>query len=212
MSAAFFRSKRTLSPEGFAFLKREEGIRGQVYNDATGRTISSFDDPGLKLNGGKGYPTIAMGLALLTPELRAQYARYLGGGDTLTGAALDAAIADTLTPRYAILNSLLTVDATQSQWDALFSFLYNRGAKGHGFPSAIAELNAGNPTAAAAYIAGAAAYETSANIQGRRLREAAMFSGSSTARAAAGAATSGSGALIALLAAGAAVWYVRRRS
>lgn len=207
--SAFFR--KDLSPAGLAFLRREEGIRGQVYNDATGKTISSFSDPGLKLNGGTGYPTIAMGLALLTPELRAQYAPYLGGGKVLSGADMDAAIDGALAPRVAQLNKMLTVDATQSQFDALFSFAYNRGFAGHGFPSAVAELNAGNPTAAAAYIAGAAAYETSPNIQGRRVREAALFSGGTTAAAVATAGTSSGGTLLILAIAAAAAWKLKNR-
>lgn len=202
---------QSLSPAGLAFLRHEEGIRGQVYNDATGKTISSYSDPGLKLNGGTGYPTIAMGLALLTPELRAEYAPYLGGGKVLSGADMDRSIASALAPRVAQLNKMLTVKATQNQFDALFSFAYNRGFAGHGFPSAVAELNAGNPTAAAAYIAGAAAYETSPNIQGRRVREAALFSGGATGEAVAAAGTSpGAGIVVAALLA-AIVWKLKNR-
>lgn len=168
-----------VSPAGLAFLRAEEGVRSQVYNDATSRVISSYSDPGLKMNGqgGKGYPTIAMGLALITPELRAKYERYLGGREKLTGSALQAAIDEAIKPRERQLNNLLATvpTVTQSQYDALFSWLYNRGAGNKQLKAAIALLRKGDAKGAAKAITAAGSSETVGHIAKRRAREAAMF-------------------------------------
>lgn len=199
-----------LSADGLAFLTREEGIRTQVYNDATGAVLASYDDPGLKMNGGKGYPTIALGLALLTPELRAKYAPYLAGGARLTGAALAATIHDTIAPREQQLARLLAgIPATQQQFDALFSWVYNRGAGNPLLLAAIAKLRAGNRAAAAAAIAAAGAVEHVPYIAARRAREAAYFLGGGAAGSAAAAATSGTG--IAVLGLLGATWLAYRK-
>jgi len=63
---------------------------------------------------------------------------------------------------------------TQSQFDALFSFYYNRGASS-GFKAAVAALNAGDVAGAAKAIADAGDKEGVAYIAERRLREAAQF-------------------------------------
>lgn len=168
-----------LSPAGLAFLQHEEGIRRTVYNDRTGLPIASYGLATGKDGAHPGYPTIGMGLALLTEELRARYVRHLAApaGRPMDDGELAACTREALEGRTRQLNELLTVAVSAHQWDALFSFMFNRGAHGHGFPSAIAETNAGNPGAAAAYIAGAARYETNLNIQARRRREAELYLG-----------------------------------
>lgn len=156
----------SLSPAGLAFLTHEEGIVPYAYTDSA------------------GYRTFGLGLYLQTPALLAKYGGYTKANPAPKDV-LQASTNEAIGSRVKQLNGYLTVPVSQNQWDALFSFMYNRGGKGHGFPSAIAETNANNPRAAAGYIAGAAAYESNPNIKARRLREAAMYLGSDTAVAAA---------------------------
>ena len=164
--------QRGLSTAGQAWLEREEGVRRRVYNDKTGQPIASFSDPGLKLNGGAGYPTIGVGLALLTPELRDRYRAFLTRD--MTDAELRASLTEALTPRIAALNRMLTVPVTQDQFDALFSFYYNRGAS-DGLKAAVTRLNAGDAEGAAQAIADAQHRESNPNLRARRLREATLF-------------------------------------
>lgn len=158
-----------LSPAGLAFLKHEEGIVPYTYTDSA------------------GYPTFGLGLYLQTDELKAKYGKYTKSNPA-PDSVVQASIQEALASRTRQLNSMLKVPVTQSMWDALFSFAYNRGFAGKGFPSVIAEINsqeAGWASKAAGYIVAAQMFELNPNIKARRLREAALFSGSSTAQVAA---------------------------
>lgn len=95
---------------------------------------------------------------------------------------------------------LASIPVNQAQFDALFSWVYNRGFGAHNLASAIAELKAGNPRGAAGYIVGAGSFETVPNIVARRAREAALFLGGELAGEVAQAATSRTGlAVVALV-------------
>lgn len=180
---------QSLSASGRKFLEHEEGIRRTVYNDKTGKSIKDYSQATGKGGAHPGYPTIGLGLALLTDDLKTRYRKFLAKpvGRPMTDAELDASITEAIAPRARQLNNLLKRPVNQNQWDALFSFMYNRGAAGRGFPSVISEINSGESgweRKAAAYIAAAAAYESVPHIKARRLREAALFSGSTTLQAA----------------------------
>jgi GH24 family phage-related lysozyme (muramidase) len=201
-----------LSASGLAFLTKEEGIRRQVYNDATGKTISSYSDPGLKINGGTGYPTIGLGLALLSSDLRSRYAPYLGGGRAMSDSELNASIQEAIAPRERSVSAMLKRAVTQAQFDMLFSFYYNRGASS-GFKTAVAALNAGDAEGAARAIAAAGERESVPHIAERRLREAAQFlAGSAAGIGSAGIWIAGGAAVLVLIATAVIVRRKRQRS
>jgi GH24 family phage-related lysozyme (muramidase) len=65
-------SKITMpSDEGLQELIQTEGVRYQVYDDATGKTVSSYSQV-------RGYPTIGVG-HLIKDKERSQFSQFLGG-------------------------------------------------------------------------------------------------------------------------------------
>jgi len=159
-----------LSDAGLAELRRTEGVIAQVYDDATGRVVSSWDQV-------KGYPTIALG-RLIQPAERSRWERYLGGREKLTGADLDATIRETIEPREQQLSALLTSPTTQGQFDALFSMLFNVGSNNKTFRAALVAHNARNPVEAARLIAAGTVTSKGKVVAGlvkRRAREAAAY-------------------------------------
>lgn len=195
-----------LSDTGLKELTRAEGVRSQVYDDATGRTVSSWGEV-------RGYPTIALG-RLITPGDRPRFERYLGGREKLTGSALDDVIRDTIGSRERQLTTLLTVPTSQGQFDALFSMMFNTGAGNKTFKASLAAHNALNVIEAARQIAAGTVTSKGVVIAGlvrRRAREAAAY-----AAAAAGGVGPSGWVGAAILAAAAAVlglvWYRRSRA
>ena len=159
-----------LSDEGLKELTRAEGVRSQVYDDATGKTVSSWEEV-------RGYPTIALG-RLITPGDRPRFGRYLGGREKLTGSALDDVIRDTIGSRERQLTTLLTVPTAQNQFDALFSMMFNTGAGNSTFKRALTAHNAKDHTEAARQIAAGTVTSKGVVIAGlvrRRAREAATY-------------------------------------
>jgi GH24 family phage-related lysozyme (muramidase) len=169
-----------LSDAGLAELRRTEGVIPQVYDDATGRVVSSWEQV-------KGFPTIALG-RLIQPGDRARFARYLGGREKLVGAELDAVIRDTIEPRERQLTALITSPTLPGQFDALFSMMFNTGAGNKTFRAALAAHNAGDDVQAARLIAAGTVTSKGKVVAGlvkRRAREAAAYA--SAARQAIGA-------------------------
>ena len=159
-----------LSAAGLAELRRTEGVISQVYDDKTGRVVSSWEQV-------QGYPTIALG-RLIQPADRARFERYLGGREKLTGAELDRVIRETIEPRERQLTSLVTGTTTQGQFDALFSMMFNTGAGNRTFKAALAAHNAGNAAEAARLIGAGTTTSKGQVVAGlvrRRAREAAAY-------------------------------------
>lgn len=159
----------SLSKAGLDMLIKSEGIRGTIYDDKTGKSVSSYSEV-------QGYPTIALGL-YITPEMQSTYARYLKGGEILSGSALQDVIDKTIQPREQQLNKLLSgiPNVTQNQYDALFSWLFNRGASNKRLLNAIAKLRAGDVSGAGEDIAAAASAESVPYIAARRVQESVLF-------------------------------------
>lgn len=159
-----------LSDAGLAELRRTEGVIAQVYDDATGRVVSSWEQV-------KGYPTIALG-RLIQPGDRARFERYLGGREKLGGAELDAVIRETIEPRERQLSALITAPTTPGQFDALFSMMFNVGAGNKTFRAALAAHNARDAAEAARLIAAGTVTSKGKVVAGlvkRRAREAAAY-------------------------------------
>lgn len=193
-----------LSDAGLEELRRTEGVRGQVYDDATGKTVASFEEV-------KGYPTIALG-RLIRPEERARFARYLGGREKLAGEELVAVVRETIEPRERQLTSLLTSPATQGQFDALFSLAFNTGFGNRSFKAAVAAHNAGDHAAAARAIAAGPTTSKGRTLTGlvkRRAREAAAYA-AAAGRAAGAAVAENKGSVLLLLGALAAGYVLFR--
>jgi len=147
-----------------------EGVRSQVYDDATGKVVSAWEQV-------KGFPTIALG-RLIQPGDRARFERFLGGRDKLVGAELDSVIRETIEPRERQLSALITAPTTQGQFDALFSFAFNTGFGNKTFRAALVAHNARDANEAARLIAAGTVTSKGKVIAGlvkRRAREAAAY-------------------------------------
>lgn len=120
----------TLSADGLAALKAEEGFRDRVYQDSAGHATIGF---GHLVKTGESFPgaiTLAQGEELLKK---------------------DVAIAE------AAVKKMVLVPITQGMFDALVSFVFNVGAdddadataEGLGDSTLLKKLNAGDYTGAA---------------------------------------------------------------
>lgn len=151
-------------------LKRVEAVRTQVYDDLTGKTVSSYSQV-------QGAPTIAVGRKIQDNE-KDFFSKYLGGRQHLTGAALEKVIRDTIEPREVLLTKALKVPVTQSMFDALFSFAYNTGFYSKSFKKVLDRVNAGDFAGAQQAIADGPTTskgKTLAGLVTRRAYEAALF-------------------------------------
>lgn len=92
----------------------------------------------------------------------------------MSDAELAASMNEAIAPRERSVSAMLKRPVTQSQFDMLFSFYYNRGAS-RGFKAAVAALNVGDVAAAARAISSSSSAESVGHIAERRLREAAVF-------------------------------------
>lgn len=132
-----------LSKSGFDFLKGHEGYRDQVYDDATGRVVSSYSDV-------QGYPTIGIG-HLITASQRDYYSQYLGGRKNLTESQVYKLFLQDV-PKYYKFMEKLKVPITQSMFDSLTSLSFNTGNASSTVRKAIAKINAGDYVGAASQI------------------------------------------------------------
>ena len=96
-----------ISPEGIAFLKEKEGFRGDAYYDVA------------------GVLTIGYGHSTRAPSIE-QYPVY--EGQHITEEEGEEILRADLKPTEAAVNSAVTRDITQKQYDALVSFTFNLGA------------------------------------------------------------------------------------
>lgn len=122
-----------LSENGFNLIKRSEGSRNNVYDDKTGRGITSYSEL-------IGFPTIGIG-HLITESERGKYSIYLKGKQTMPDKEIQNLFLNDIKPREKVLNNLLKKAITQNMFDALMSLLYNAGSANGFFQRAIKYVN-----------------------------------------------------------------------
>lgn len=108
----------SLSPNGLAFIQRHEGYSATIYGDSA------------------GYPTIGYGHLIKTGE-------DFSAGITREQAS-ELLLQDTKTAVDAV-NAKVTINLTQSQFDALVDFTYNLGAGALNRSTLLKHLNSGMP-------------------------------------------------------------------
>jgi len=117
-----------ISPEGIAFLEEKEGFRGDAYYDVA------------------GVLTIGYGHSTRAPSIE-QYPVY--EGQHITEEEGEEILRADLKPTEAAVNSAVTRDITQKQYDALVSFTFNVGTGAFKSSDVLSYTNAGNYQAAA---------------------------------------------------------------
>jgi lysozyme len=159
-----------ISDDGLRELIASEGARSQVYDDRTGKTVSSYSQV-------KGYPTIGVGHLIRDSE-RQKFAPYLGGGKKMTQYQLMELLRYDVKRFEDALNSRINFPMTQSMWDALVSISFNAGSNSYAVKDAIAKINAGDYTGAAKAILNGPVKSKGKVLEGlvkRRKREAMLF-------------------------------------
>ena len=113
----------SVSDAGIQELKRSEGSRARVYDDANGRVISSYDDAA-------GDPTIGIG-HLIDPNEQSEFENNLGGdsGQDMTDVEITRLFRRDVEEHLSWKNSI-RVPITQNMFDALASFAFNVGNAG----------------------------------------------------------------------------------
>ena len=134
-----------ISSTTFEHMKKMEAVRPTVYDDATGKDITSYA-------AATGNPTIALGRKIESHE-RPTFVAYLKGKAKLEGAALKKVLDDTFRPREEKLTGLIKVPVTQSMFDAVFSFAFNTGFGAKSFKAILTKLNSGDYAGAKKAIA-----------------------------------------------------------
>lgn len=112
------RNALSLSPDGLAFIERHEGYSDKVYNDVA------------------GYPTIG-------------YGHLIKAGEDFSSGITQEQASDLLgrDARIAVdcVNSKVTVDLSQAQFDALVDFTFNLGTGAFGQSTLLKNINGGKP-------------------------------------------------------------------
>jgi lysozyme len=124
----------TISATGLKHLKRDEGSRATVYDDADGKSKSSWGEV-------SGFPTVGVGHLIQNNE-RAAFSKYLKPGK-MSDDAIDNLLLSDLQSRIIALNKKLKVKVTQNQFDALLSMMFNTGAGNKSFLKAVSLTNEG---------------------------------------------------------------------
>jgi len=108
-----------ISKKGREELIKSEGVRTQVYDDWTGKVVSSYEEV-------TGFPTIGVG-HLIKDNERAKYSKYLKGGKSLTPLQVDQLLKTDIKRFTKPLNDELKSPVTQDMYDALVSYSFNVG-------------------------------------------------------------------------------------
>jgi len=134
---------RRISNEGLEHLIKTEGVRYQIYDDKTGRVVSSFSQV-------RGYPTIGVGHRIY-PEAQASYAKYLGGKRKLSQYQVMELLRKDVQKFEDRIQKRIGDKApmTQSMWDAIISLAFNAGANASSVKKASEAVKHGNYKAAA---------------------------------------------------------------
>lgn len=145
-----------LSPAGYELIKTSEGFRAYAYNDAAGFATIGY---GHKMGPTENYP------------------------DGIDETFADSLLNDDVDQAQSAIARLVKVTLAQGQFDALTDWVFNLGSWALQNSTLLAELNAGNYTAAAAQIllwdhARVNGVETvMPGLQDRRRAEYNLFSG-----------------------------------
>ena len=107
------------SSKGREELIKSEGVRKQVYDDWTGKIVSSYSQV-------TGYPTIGVG-HLITDTERDKWKNYFKGGKELTSLQIDQLLKKDILRFTKPLNEELKAPVTQQMYDALVSYSFNVG-------------------------------------------------------------------------------------
>ena len=142
------------SPAGLAITKQFEGLKLSSYQDQTGRWTIGYGHTG---------PDVTPALTITQDQAQALLAQDVGAAA-------------------ACVNKVVTIALTQDEFDALVDFVFNLGAQAFTGSTLLRDLNAGDPTAAAAQFdlwdhAGGAVV---AGLLRRRQAETALFDTSSS--------------------------------
>jgi len=159
-----------ISSEAIGHLVTMEGAKAQVYDDATGKTVSSFSET-------TGYPTIGVGHLIASGE-QSKYSKYLKGGDSLSDGAIEDLLRDDLERFEEPLRERVSAPMTQSMWDALVTQALNTGLNRTSLKNAIASINSEDYEAAADYIASGPTTSKGRTLSGlvkRRAYETQLF-------------------------------------
>jgi len=160
-----------LSAQGYQDLLSTEGNKLYVYDDKTGRPVSSYESV-------SGYPTIGLGLLIDSEEKRERFRPYLNGVKA-PPSVIEQANREYIAKFERQLNSQLGgVKLTRSMFDALFSLAWNTGTYSRWVKEVIRSSAAKDYAAAAAAIANGPVTSKGVVLAGlvaRRAREAARF-------------------------------------
>ena len=159
-----------ISDDGLRELIKSEGSRTQVYDDRTGKTVSSYSQV-------RGYPTIGVGHLIRDSE-RSKFAPYLGGGKKMTQYQITELLRYDVQRFEKTLNSKIQAPMTQSMWDALVSMAFNTGANSYAVKNAINAINLKQYQDAAKAILNGPVKSKGRVLQGlvkRRRQEAMLF-------------------------------------
>lgn len=125
-----------LSDSGIDFIAKHEGIRYELYDDKTGKTIKRADDA-------TGFPTIGIG-HLVKP------------GENFDGVKLTRdQVMEIFRKDVVYFEDVINrqnLKLTQNQFDALVSFVYNVGEGKKGVKDGLVTLRNGNPSSLLRYV------------------------------------------------------------
>lgn len=160
-----------MSNEGLKLLIKSEGVRHQVYDDRTGKVVSSYEMV-------QGYPTIGVGHLIRGEAAKSEWAEYLGGRKTLSESQVMSLLRKDVKKFEDPLNIAIQVPITQSMFDALVHLSFNVGKNARSVKNAVAAVNQKQWQQAAQAIASGPSTSKGREIPSlarRRAKEAAWF-------------------------------------
>ena len=134
----------TISSGALKQLIKHEGSRATIYDDKTGKSISSYNQV-------KGFATIGVGHLINSNADREEFKKYLSPGK-MTENQIENLLLKDLERIMAKLNQSIKVKITQGQFDALLSMSFNTGAGNSFYKKALKLTNEGRNNEAARTI------------------------------------------------------------
>ena len=142
------------------FAQNVEGVRLTIYDDATGRPISSYEEA-------RGTPHIGVGHAILSKEDRERFKAHLSGGTPMTQDAAVQLYNDDIAKHARPLQGI-TAPVTQQMLDAVFSAAYRWGPDHSSIRDIVQTINTGDYRDAAARIRNLAPTSKGTDTTGQR--------------------------------------------